>query len=55
MAKYMYKLVFDNGKIFHISAKSRTEAIKKYCIETGVWEGWVKQHSKIENLGVCKR
>ena len=54
MAKFIFKLIFDNGKIFHIPAKSRTKAIEKYCDEYGVWEEWVKQHCKIENMGRCK-
>ena len=50
--KCMFKLVFDNGKIFHISAKTRTKAIEQYCIEYGVCEEWVRQHCRIENLGM---
>ena len=52
MAKHMFKLIFDNGKIFHISAKSRTKAIEIYCIETGVCQEWVRQHCRIVNLGI---
>jgi hypothetical protein len=51
MAKFIFKLVFDNGKIFHISAKTRTKAIEKYCVEYGVCEEWVRQHCLIKNLG----
>lgn len=52
MGKYMYKLIFDNGKIFHISAKTRTKAIEVYCAEYGVSKEWVKQHCRIVKLGM---
>lgn len=52
MRKSIYKLVFNNGKIFHVSAKTRTKAIEKYCVEYGVCEEWIKQHCRIVNLGV---
>lgn len=51
MAKFMFKLVFDNGKIFHFYAKTRTKAIEMYCAEHGVCEEWVRQHCRIVNLG----
>ena len=51
MARFKFKLVFDNGKIFHFTAKSRTKAIEKYCVEYGVSEEWVKNHCRIVNLG----
>lgn len=51
MAKFKFKMVFDNGKIFYYSAKSKTKAIEKYCVEYGVCEEWVKEHCKITNLG----
>ena len=52
--KCMFKLVFDNGKIFHISAKSRTKAIEMYCDEYGVCKEWVREHCRIVNLGVVE-
>ena len=52
--KYIYKLVLDNGKIFHIRAKSRTKAIEQYCIDYGVSKEWVKAHSRTVNLGRTK-
>lgn len=55
MAKFTYKLIFDNGKIFCISAKTRTKAIEKYCAEYGGCEEWVRKHCKIENLGRSSR
>jgi hypothetical protein len=54
LAKFLYKLVFDNGKIFHIPAKTRTKAIEQYCEEYGVCEDWVREHCRIVNLGGVK-
>ena len=51
MAKYIYKLIFDNGKIFLYSAKTRTKAVEMYCEEHGVCEEWVKKHCRIVNQG----
>lgn len=48
MAKFLYKLIFDNGKIFHIPAKTRTKAIERYC------EEWVREHCRTVNLGGVK-
>ena len=59
--KSLYKMIFDNGKIFHIRAKCRTKAIEQYCEEYGISEEWVKKHCRIVNLGIvnkrgnCKR
>jgi hypothetical protein len=55
MAKYVFKLVLDSGKIFHIVAKSRTSAIETYCRYTGANKEWVIKHSRIVNLGMVAR
>ena len=52
--KSLYKMIFDNGKIFHIRAKTRTKAIEQYCTEYGVCEEWVKAHCRIVNQGMCE-
>ena len=49
--KNVYKMIFDNGKIFYVRAKSRTKAIEWYCTEYGICEEWVKAHCKIVNMG----
>lgn len=51
--KSVYKMIFDNGKIFYIRAKSRTKAIEQYCKEYGISEEWVKEHCRIVNQGMC--
>ena len=53
--KSLYKMIFDNGKIFHIRAKTRTKAIEQYCEEYGISEEWVKAHCKIVNLGIVNK
>ena len=50
--KSVYKMIFDNGKIFHIRAKTRTKAIEQYCKEYGISEEWVKEHCRIVNQGM---
>ena len=52
MGKYMFELIFDNGKILYISAKTRAEAIEDYCTTVGVCKEWVKQHCRIVKLGM---
>ena len=49
--KSVYKLTFDAGEIVFIVAKTRTEAIRKYCNETGMPEGWLNAHCIVKNLG----
>lgn len=47
----VYKLILDNGETVFIFAKTRTEAIRKYCKETGMPEGWLNAHCTVKNLG----
>lgn len=51
MMKYIFKLVFDNGKIFYYLAKNRARAIEMYCQEFGVCRDWVDKHCLIKNQG----
>lgn len=53
--KYTYKLVFDNGKIFHIRAKTRAKAVEQYCKEYEASEEWAKAHCRIVNLGIVNK
>lgn len=48
---YEYKLIIDNGLIAYVKAKSRTEALDKYCEETGVNKSWLKEHCVVRNMG----
>ena len=48
--KYLYKFIFDTGKLFFISAKSKKRAIEKYCEEYGVSEEWVEEHCRVLNM-----
>ena len=48
---YLYKLIFDTGKVFCISAKSKKRAIEKYCEEYGVSKEWVDNHCRVINMG----
>lgn len=47
----VYKIVDSAGRFCFIFAKSRTEAIRKYCSETGMSEAWFNAHCKIKRLG----
>lgn len=49
--KYLYKLLFDTGKVFFIVAKTRKRAISKYCEEYGVSKEWVDNHCRVINMG----
>lgn len=47
-----YKLTLDTGKIVYVKAKSRGKAIEQYCAETGTSKEWMRDHCKVENLGL---
>ena len=49
--KYLYKFVFDTGKLFFISARTKKSAINKYCEEYGVSKEWVDNHCRVLNMG----
>ena len=40
-----------NGTAYVVDAKTRREAISKFCEKTGVPEDFVKAHYRISNLG----
>ena len=52
--KSVYKMIFDNGKIFYYRVKTRKRAIERYCMEYGISEEWVKEHCRIVNQGRCE-
>lgn len=49
--KNMYKFTFDTGRVCYAVAKTRTEAIRMYCRESGMTEGWLNAHCTVKNLG----
>ena len=46
-----YELRFDTGEVTTIRAKTRGEAIGKYCAERGAPLRWVAAHCIVKNLG----
>lgn len=49
--KSVFKLVFDTGEIFYITANTRAAAIDQYCNDSSVSKQWVKAHCRIVNMG----
>ncbi|MBO7253013.1 MAG: hypothetical protein J6V25_10370 [Oscillospiraceae bacterium] len=47
----LYKFIFDTGKVFFISAKTKKRAIAKFCQEYEISEEWVKDHCRVLNMG----
>lgn len=47
----LYKFIFDTGKVFFVPAKTKKQAIDKYCQEYEVSKEWVKDHCRVVNLG----
>lgn len=46
-----YELRFDTGEVVIIRARSRGDAIGKYCAEHGTPWRWVAAHCRVKNLG----
>ena len=46
-----YELRFDTGEVVILRAKTRSEAIGKYCAEHGAPCSWVAAHCRVKNLG----
>ena len=47
---YLFRLATDTGRSCLIKAKTRTEAIRKYCKETGMPEEWFNAHCTIKRM-----
>ena len=49
--RYLYKILFDTGKVFFVVATTRKIAINKFCEEHGVSKEWVDNHCRVLNMG----
>lgn len=46
-----YELRFDTSEVVTVRARTRGEAIGKYCAEHGAPLSWVAAHCRVKNLG----
>lgn len=49
---YIFRIIDDNGKIAHISAERRTQAIEKYCSRQGCTKEYVKKHCVVKKASL---
>lgn len=49
--KYLYKFIFDTGKVLFTHANTKKRAINAICEEYGISKEWVENHCRILNMG----
>ena len=48
---YLYKFIFDTGKVICISATIKKRAINKVSEEYGISKEYIENHCRVINMG----